>query len=179
MRIGGRARRKHETPMHAARRQASTWGQRGKRRDEPQERQARRITSPAEANRTSHGGRRKSSPVGSPPHDTPSGAKNETTRGEQRKGEARTTGDIAGRQASKSPRPMTSPMTSPERTRHEQQGKPSRGAERKKTKPITSPTRKASKKSQLNRIIPEEMLNSGVNRKYTKMTGNETPQSKQ
>lgn len=50
---------------------------------------------------------------------------------------------------------------------------------RKKAEPMTSPTREARKKSQHSRIIPEEMLNSGTNRKYTKITGNEISQSKQ
>lgn len=39
--------------------------------------------------------------------------------------------------------------------------------------------RQVSRKPQQNRIIPEEMLNSGANRNNTKITGNETPPGKQ
>ena len=42
-----------------------------------------------------------------------------------------------------------------------------------------TPPKQASGKPQINRIIPEKMFNSGTDRKYTKMTGNETPPSKQ
>ena len=48
--------------------------------------------------------------------------------------------------------------------------KPSRVMERK-SEPMTSPARRARRKPQHSRIIPEEMLNSGADRKYTKMTG--------
>ena len=39
--------------------------------------------------------------------------------------------------------------------------------------------KQSSRKPQLNRIIPEKMLNSGANRNNTKMTGNETQPNKQ
>ena len=84
---------------------------------------------------------------------------------------------------------MTTWMTSPnrasrqpaetnditEKPRHEQRGKPSRWMRNENG----DTARQASMKPQHNRIIPEELLNSGADRKYTKTTGNETLPSKQ
>lgn len=123
--------------------------------------------------------RQTSSPVGSTsPPDTERWGEERDDEGRTGKGKTMTTGDIAERQATQL-EPMTSPITSSERTRHEQLRENEPSDEKKKAEPMTSPTRKASKKSQHSRIIPEEMLNSGANRNYTKMTGNETQPGKQ
>lgn len=66
--------------------------------------------------------RQASSPVGSPSLRHGKRGEERDDEGRAGKGEARTTGDIAEREASSQPRPMTSPTASPEQTQHEQRG---------------------------------------------------------